>query len=528
MLRSLAIAVLFLLLLSGLTARAADPIGQIISYQGHLSLADGRPVGDGMRQITFRIYANADYASPVFTETMPVATFGGRFSVLLHVGALALDPVKVYEMGTILGADEIRMPIAAVPRALTARTVTGATSANVAGAVVQRDALGGIGAASILFGDGTAQTTAYDPARVVRISPSPTQTITGTQGIRLRFSGTTGAETFLQFGLLDTGVVGDGTSRTMLDQFLLRADGGLLSKGRLGVGIIPTSGAGERLMWYPFKSSFRVGGVSGQQWDDINNGFYSVATGCDTQANGLYAVAMGYQSDASNTAGIALGYRATASGQMATAFGMNTTASGLASSAFGQYTTAGGEYSTAMGRHASTNGHRGSFVYGDTTGSSANLLNAAADNQFAVRAQSVWLGKTGAATATAGRFLETSTGAYLSNTGVWTNASSRALKTGFAPVDARSVLRRVVDMPITEWSYRANIGERHIGPMAQDFAKAFGLGLGEDAIATVDADGVALAAIQGLNEELEDRDARIAALEARLATLERLVAGEKP
>ena len=42
-------------------------------------------------------------------------------------------------------------------------------------------------------------------------------------------------------------------------------------------------------------------------------------------------------------------------------------------------------------------------------------------------------------------------------------------------------------------------------------------------IATVDADGVALAAILGLNAKVEEKDARIAELERRLEKLERLV-----
>ena len=78
-------------------------------------------------------------------------------------------------------------------------------------------------------------------------------------------------------------------------------------------------------------------------------------------------------------------------------------------------------------------------------------------------------------------------------------------------------------------AYKAS-PDRHIGPMAQDFYAAFGLGQGETTIATVDADGVALAAIQALakeNEELklENRElhTRNAAIEKRLARLEDLV-----
>ena len=59
--------------------------------------------------------------------------------------------------------------------------------------------------------------------------------------------------------------------------------------------------------------------------------------------------------------------------------------------------------------------------------------------------------------------------------------------------------------------------------MAQDFHAAFGLGADDKHIATVDADGVALAAIQGLNEKLKEKDAKIEAMEKRLADLEELI-----
>ncbi len=42
-----------------------------------------------------------------------------------------------------------------------------------------------------------------------------------------------------------------------------------------------------------------------------------------------------------------------------------------------------------------------------------------------------------------------------------------------------------------------------MGPTAQDFRAAFGLGEDETTISVVDEQGVALAAIQGLNQKLE-------------------------
>jgi hypothetical protein len=119
-----------------------------------------------------------------------------------------------------------------------------------------------------------------------------------------------------------------------------------------------------------------------------------------------------------------------------------------------------------------------------------------------------------------GGFINTSTGGYLSTGGTWTNASDREAKEGFAPVDGQEVLARVAELPITIWSYRAEGSSvRHIGPTGQDFRAAFGLGADERHIGTVDADGVALAAIQGLNEVVAEQDAKIAALQEQIAGL---------
>jgi hypothetical protein len=109
-------------------------------------------------------------------------------------------------------------------------------------------------------------------------------------------------------------------------------------------------------------------------------------------------------------------------------------------------------------------------------------------------------------------------------TGTITPNSDRNLKTDFAAVDATAVLDRVARLPIQQWRFKAEPeGVKHFGPMAQDFRAAFGLGEIPTAIATVDADGVALAAIQGLNQKLEQKETEITELKARLQRLEQLV-----
>jgi hypothetical protein len=101
--------------------------------------------------------------------------------------------------------------------------------------------------------------------------------------------------------------------------------------------------------------------------------------------------------------------------------------------------------------------------------------------------------------------------------------SDRNAKENFQPVSPGEVLARVAALPIQEWDFKVDAGTRHIGPMAQDFYAAFGVGTDDKHIATVDADGVALAAIQGLNEKLEVRSQKsevtLRALEAQNAAL---------
>ena len=115
----------------------------------------------------------------------------------------------------------------------------------------------------------------------------------------------------------------------------------------------------------------------------------------------------------------------------------------------------------------------------------------------------------------------------------WNTYSDRNAKENVSPVDGHGLLARLAGIPIESWNYKTQDASiRHIGPMAQDFGAAFGLGEDEKTINSLDADGVALAAIQTLYQITQEQAAEIdglkeqnAAVEARLASLEaRLVA----
>jgi hypothetical protein len=125
--------------------------------------------------------------------------------------------------------------------------------------------------------------------------------------------------------------------------------------------------------------------------------------------------------------------------------------------------------------------------------------------------------------------IDQAVGVFLSaGGGSWTTMSDRNEKEDLEPVNGLEVLNKVTALPVATWKYKSqNASVRHIGPMAQDFKAAFAVGESETGITTVDADGVALAAIQGLNQKLQEELGSVradnAALKARLDRLEQLL-----
>lgn len=126
-------------------------------------------------------------------------------------------------------------------------------------------------------------------------------------------------------------------------------------------------------------------------------------------------------------------------------------------------------------------------------------------------------------------FILTDTG-NLTITGALTQNSDVNAKANFKAVDAQQVLSKVAELPVTTWNYLESPDFIHMGPMAQDFYAAFGLGINERGIAPLNLASVALVSIQGLNEAVQEKDTEIsqlkeenAALATRLANLEALV-----
>lgn len=92
-------------------------------------------------------------------------------------------------------------------------------------------------------------------------------------------------------------------------------------------------------------------------------------------------------------------------------------------------------------------------------------------------------------------------------------ASAETLET--TPVNGHEVLEKLVALPISTWTYMWDPRDvKHLGPMAQDFAVAFGLGSDDRMIDMVDANGVVMVSVQALYHRIKALEERVAAFEA--------------
>lgn len=343
---------------------------------------------------------------------------------------------------------------------------------------------------------------------------------------------------------------------------------------------IPASGPGTRMMWYAGKAAFRAGRVGGAEWDDANVGSFSTALGSNTRAvggaslasgfatsaTGTYSTslgrgtiasgdastALGYDTVASGPASTALGSSSFATGVSSTALGSNTTASGLsavasgsstkaagtnslagglgseangyATLAFGLQSVANGNFSIALGNNAVTTAAAlGSFVFADNTG--ASPFTSFAPNEFVVRAAG-GVGFYTNAAATTGAEMAPGGGSFAA-------LSDANMKENFREVSGEDVLVKLAQMPVREWNYTSQDPDiRHMGPTAQDFRAAFGLGDFPLRINTTDADGVALVGVKALEARTralgEENAALRAALDELRQRLDALAAGRQP
>jgi hypothetical protein len=299
------------------------------------------------------------------------------------------------------------------------------------------------------------------------------------------------------------------------------------------------SGAGSFVGGGGYNGSTHAGNQATASASTIGGGFdnfvqstadyATIAGGRNITVTGQYAAVGGGQDNRAagqeSFIGGGLGNQATGTRAMVGSGWYNTAganaavvAGGASNEAGGEYAavpggydnTAGGNFSLAAGRRARAN-NVGCFVWGDSTYADVSCNT---DNQTIFRS-------TGGFTIYTNGGL--TSGMYLSAGGSsWNAVSDRERKENFEPVDTRALLDRLAGIEITTWNYRSQDPSiRHVGPMAQDFNALLPDlgGEGEDHINTLDADGVALAAIQGLHGIVTEQEQEIARLQEENAAL---------
>jgi hypothetical protein len=249
----------------------------------------------------------------------------------------------------------------------------------------------------------------------------------------------------------------------------------------------------------------RAGGsssnVGGGFANSASGGAATVAGGNTNSASGSYStIAGGVQNKASGESSVvAGGYFNSASGDFSTIPG-------------GDGNVASGNWSFAAGRRAHAEGD-GSFVFADSNNFNFEYAN---ENYFAVRCTggaTFVTGIDGGGVPTSGVFIN-------SGGNAWSTKCDRESKTNYENVDSNEILHRLDAVPIQTWNLKSQDPSiRHIGPVAQDFHAAFGVGEDNLHIGTVDADGVALAAIQGLHQKVKRQETLLARQQAEIDEL---------
>jgi len=440
---------------------ASAPVG--VNYQGRL-LESGTPV-NGSRTVQFDIYKASSGGSPVYTESESVTCVDGLFSTVVgdadtstFLSATADGTVwlQVTVGGTPLGSRQRIVPALSALHALTSEGLC---------------TTGGLKAAEMRMATGS-----WGDAPIVILGISEGSSRNDVDGSDASYGAVIG-------GGLDNHVGASCPFSTLAGGL-----GNLIDHDSASTVLC---GGRENTISYGANYAAIGGGNYSKIYNGSEYGFIGSGYGNEIRANsascaigGGYLNAIGANAQRSTIPG---GYKCIVSNDA-------------------QYALAAGCRAVAA--------HVGCFVWADNNDYDFPSTGV---NQFQVRCTGgarMVTSINGSGTPTAG--VTMSPGA-----GSWTSLSDREAKTAFLPVDKQALLEKVAGLPMETWQYKSQDASiRHIGPMAQDFREAFGVGEDPKGISTVDADGVALTAIQGLYEVVKQQKAEIARLRERLTTLE--------
>lgn len=490
------------------SAADAMAIPRMLSFQGRLTDTLGIPVPDTTHSVAFRLYPVPTGGSPFWSETRSVRTRAGLFSLLLGevtpVSAVP-DGGALYVGMAVAGGAELvpRLRIASAAYAFKAETancaLAGGTGDNAWARglpdsvlfTVKQLGIARGGAGNELHGDGRYT--------CVNLGVACT---TGTAGQSHSYCTVAGGFGNAAAGSYNT--IAGGLANSTGQECATVAGGG----SNRAAGSYATVAGGQ-------------GNTASAGTAAVGGGKFNVARGTNsTIAGGKYNTAAGYcaavgggldnVADSTSCPTVAGGSGNAARGNYAAVGGGfgNVATGGGAAIPGGVQNAARGSGSLAAGSFARAN-HPGCLVWSDSAETASESVYTTAENQFRVRARGgTWFFSNAGMT----------TGAYLAaGSNSWASACDSASKTGFREVDRQEVLEKLAALRVREYRMRdQHDGTRHIGPVAQDFAAAFGVGENNTTINMADMDGVTLAAIQALYERVNAQQAEIERLKNEL------------
>jgi hypothetical protein len=500
--RAVLILALYVVLSSVMAAAQVPPF---VSYQGRLKDGAGTPY-DGTKLVKFAVYDGAGI--PLWNSGFVLTTFNaGLFTTTLGGSGQPALPGSIFaaDTGLTIGITvdtdpEIapRTRFVAVPYAFAALYADTSEVAPgylpLAGGTITGP-ITSAGDPPITMGKGNFGTNGQNPGTAAFVAGS-SNTASG------NFSVVSGGADNQATGYGST--VSGGMQNVASGDYAVIAGGG--SAGLIGIrnhavgpwSVIGGGALNKSLEWFST--------VCGGYTNEVSGQYATVGGGAHNYARGDYSVvAGGGWSEADSNS--ATGRHSCISG-------------GAGHRAVGWYSMIpGGFNNTTLGNSAFAAGvraradHNGCFVWGDDTNAD---VTSSGLNQFIARASGGVKFFSNAAL-TAGVQLAAGGGS-------WSSISDRDLKEHFELVDPKAVVDAVASIPIGTWNYTSQDATiRHMGPMAQDFYAAFRIGEDDRHITTIDADGVALAAIQGLKQMVQEKEDEIEDLRKETRELRGLV-----
>lgn len=503
--KTVAFATILLLgILMHMDSAQCGNIPHTISYQGQLSDSSGNPI-DTAIQMIFRIYADSSGGSYIWTESHnAVQVIGGLFYVRL--GSVSAMPDTLFDdttrwLGIALGGGSELSPrtkINSIPFSYRILTVNGASGGSISGDLAVTGKVT-IGPDNINIGDHSFVAGRFNVSR-------------GDYAVVCGGGGATAADSNLAAG--SKSVVGGGM-RNKATGSSATITGGTLN---LASGIASWIGGGSGN-----SSSSEGSCVSGGYSNSAVGTYAIICGGLENETSASLAFVGGGRGNTASAAGAVV-----VGGGGDLQFNRSNEASGVCSFVgSGVYNSASGDYSMviggenndaagvrsfAAGRLAKAD-HQGAFVWSDNVNAE---FHSSSDNQFNIRAKGGTRIFSDSAL-TAGVVLSPGASA-------WASVSDVKAKRNLRQIDGKSILRKLVELPIYQWSYRSQDPSiEHIGPTAQDFKSTFQLGENELTISTIDPPGVALAAVQGLYQLVLEKQAELDLVKVKYEKIAELV-----